>query len=55
MGTPEATQSFNLVPSLDNNVNIGWLAYYFPIGDRVSAYIGAVNGVTYDFIPTLNP
>ncbi|MFM6900591.1 MAG: iron uptake porin, partial [Microcystis panniformis] len=54
-GTPEATQSFNLVPSLDNNVNIGWLAYYFPIGDRISAYIGAVNGVTYDFIPTLNP
>jgi len=54
-GTPEATQSFNLVPSLDNNVNIGWLAYYFPIGERISAYIAAVNGVTYDFIPTLNP
>jgi hypothetical protein len=53
-GTPEATQTFNLSPG-NNDFFIGWLSYYFLIGDRIEAYIGAVNGVTFDFIPTLNP
>ncbi len=53
--TPETTQTFNLVAFGGNQANIGWLSYYFPVGDRIDAYIGAVNGVTFDFIPTLNP
>jgi len=54
-GTPEGTQTFNLVPTLNNGVSIGWMSYYFPIGDRIDAYVGAVNGVFYDYMPTLNP
>ncbi|MBD2494291.1 iron uptake porin [Nostoc sp. FACHB-280] len=53
-GTAEGLQTFNLSPS-NNNVSLDWLSYYFPISHNINAYIGAVNGVIYDFVPTLSP
>ncbi|MHC5598973.1 MAG: iron uptake porin [Nostoc sp.] len=53
-GTAEGLQTFNLSPA-NNNDFLDWLAYYFPIGDKIQAYVGAVNGVFFDFIPTLSP
>ncbi len=53
-GTAEGLQTFNLSPA-NNNDFLDWLAYYFPIGDKIDAYVGAVNGVFFDFIPTLSP
>ncbi|MHC5673874.1 iron uptake porin [Nostoc sp.] len=53
-GTGEGLQTFNLSPA-NNNDFLDWLAYYFPIGDKIDAYVGAVNGVFFDFIPTLSP
>lgn len=53
-GTAEGLQTFNLAPS-NNNLSVDWLSYYFPIGNKIDAYIGAVNGVFFDFVPTLNP
>ncbi|MEH1904977.1 MAG: iron uptake porin [Nostoc sp.] len=53
-GTAEGLQTFNLSPA-NNNDFLDWLAYYFPIGDKINAYVGAVNGVFFDFIPTLSP
>ncbi|MBN3946625.1 MAG: iron uptake porin [Nostoc sp. NMS7] len=53
-GTGEGLQTFNLSPA-NNNDFLDWLAYYFPIGDKIDAYVGAVNGVFFDYIPTLSP
>ncbi|MBN3939376.1 iron uptake porin [Nostoc sp. NMS9] len=53
-GTAEGLQTFNLSPG-NNNTSLDWLSYYFPIGDKIEAYIGAVNGVFFDYIPTLSP
>ncbi|MEH1873575.1 iron uptake porin [Nostoc sp.] len=53
-GSAEGLQTFNLAPS-NNNLSVDWLSYYFPVGSKIDAYIGAVNGVFFDFIPTLSP
>ncbi|MEH1844759.1 MAG: iron uptake porin [Nostoc sp.] len=53
-GSAEGLQTFNLAPS-NNNLSLDWLSYYFPVGNKIDAYIGAVNGVLYDFVPTLSP
>lgn len=53
-GSAEGLQTFNLAPS-NNNLFLDWLSYYFPVGNKIDAYIGAVNGVLYDFVPTLSP
>ncbi|MFN6499001.1 MAG: iron uptake porin [Nostoc sp. DedQUE01] len=53
-GTAEGLQTFNLSPG-NNNTALDWLSYYFPIGDKIEAYIGAVNGVFFDFVDTLSP
>ncbi|MBW4592356.1 MAG: iron uptake porin [Brasilonema angustatum HA4187-MV1] len=53
-GTAEGLQTFNLSPANNDDI-LDWLSYYFPIGDKIQAYIGAVNGVFFDFIPTLSP
>ncbi len=39
----------------DNNVEIGWLAYYFPIGDKIDIYLPAAFPLWQDFVPTLSP
>ncbi|MEH2402234.1 iron uptake porin [Nostoc sp.] len=53
-GSAEGLQTFNLAPS-NNSLSLDWLSYYFPVGNKIDAYIGAVNGVLYDFVPTLSP
>lgn len=53
-GSAEGLQTFNLAPS-NNQVAVDWLSYYFPVGSKIDAYIGAVNGVYFDFVPTLSP
>jgi hypothetical protein len=39
----------------DNNVTIGWLAYYFPIGDKIDVYLPAAGALWQDFVPTVSP
>ncbi|MEM8721713.1 MAG: iron uptake porin [Cyanobacteria bacterium P01_G01_bin.39] len=39
----------------DNDLVIGWLAYYFPIGDRIDVYLPAAFPLWQDFVPTLSP
>ncbi|MEH2071126.1 MAG: iron uptake porin [Nostoc sp.] len=53
-GTAEGLQTFNLSGG-NNNDFLDWLSYYFPIGDKIEAYVGAVNGVFFDFVLTQSP
>ncbi len=39
----------------DNDIVLGWLAYYFPIGDRVQVYLPAAFPLWQDFVPTISP
>ncbi|MEM9274996.1 MAG: iron uptake porin [Cyanobacteria bacterium P01_F01_bin.143] len=45
------THSFNN----GNNVELGWLAYYFPIGDKIDVYLPAAFPLWQDFVPTVSP
>ncbi|MEM9508929.1 MAG: iron uptake porin [Cyanobacteria bacterium P01_E01_bin.35] len=38
-----------------NDVVIGWLAYYFPIGDKIDVYLPAAFPLWVDFVPSLSP
>ena len=38
-----------------NNVEIGWLAYYFPIGEKIDVYLPAAYPLWVDFVPSLSP
>ena len=38
-----------------NDVTIGWLAYYFPIGDKIDVYLPAAGALWQDFVPTVSP
>ncbi|MCC0176890.1 carbohydrate porin [Waterburya agarophytonicola K14] len=38
-----------------NNIEIGWLAYYFPIGDKIDVYLPAAFPLWVDFAPSLSP
>ncbi|MEO1669942.1 MAG: iron uptake porin [Cyanobacteria bacterium J06631_2] len=38
-----------------NDVGIGWLAYYFPIGDKIDVYLPAAFPLWVDFVPSLSP
>lgn len=38
-----------------NDVGIGWLAYYFPVGDKIDVYLPAAFPLWQDFVPTLSP
>jgi hypothetical protein len=42
-------------PTGENNVVLGWLAYYFPIGEKVDVYLPAAFPLWQDFVPTLSP
>ena len=56
-------QSFNGIETGDftytfnngNDVEIGWLAYYFPIGDQIDVYLPAAFPLWQDFVPTVSP
>jgi hypothetical protein len=39
----------------ENDVAIGWLAYYFPIGDKIDVYLPAAGALWQDFVPTVSP
>ncbi|NJN61818.1 MAG: iron uptake porin [Coleofasciculaceae cyanobacterium RL_1_1] len=38
-----------------NDVGIGWLAYYFPIGDNIQVYVSPWGALWQDFAPTISP
>lgn len=38
-----------------NDAVLGWLAYYFPIGDKIDVYLPAAFPLWQDFAPTLSP
>jgi len=38
-----------------NDVVLGWLAYYFPIGDKIQMYVPAAFPLWQDFVPTISP
>ena len=38
-----------------NDVGIGWLAYYFPVGDKIDVYLPAAFPLWVDFVPSLSP
>ncbi|MEN9871692.1 MAG: hypothetical protein RLZZ171_2684, partial [Cyanobacteriota bacterium] len=42
-------------PAGGNNVVLGWLAYYFPIGEKIDVYLPAAFPLWQDFVPTLSP
>jgi hypothetical protein len=51
----EGLQTFNFGSTGNNQALIDWVAYYFPLNDRVKFYIPAVGGLHYDYAPTANP
>ncbi|MEB3338995.1 MAG: iron uptake porin [Leptolyngbyaceae bacterium] len=53
-GGPEATQTFNF-GNTGGAFALGWLAYYFPLGDKAKVYIPATAGLQYDYAPTISP
>lgn len=56
-GDPVDLQTGTLTYNFDsgNDVGIGWLAYYFPIGDKIDVYLPAAFPLWQDFVPTLSP
>jgi hypothetical protein len=42
-------------PAGGNDVVLGWLAYYFPIGEKIDVYLPAAYPIWQDFVPTLSP
>jgi hypothetical protein len=42
-------------PTGSNDVVLGWLAYYFPIGEKIDVYLPAAFPLWQDFVPTLSP
>ncbi len=53
-GVENAATTYQTTPS-DNDVGIGWLAYYFPIGEKIDVYLPAVFPLWQDFVPTVSP
>jgi hypothetical protein len=48
----EGALTFNTNTGGNNAVGLGWLAYYFPIGESIQVYIPAFAGLHYDLVPT---
>jgi len=38
-----------------NDVVIGWLGYYFPVGDNIQVYVSPWGALWQDFAPTISP
>jgi Carbohydrate-selective porin, OprB family/S-layer homology domain len=38
-----------------NSVGLGWLAYYFPVGEKIDVYLPAAFPLWVDFVPSLSP
>ncbi|MGK7949572.1 MAG: iron uptake porin [Xenococcaceae cyanobacterium] len=39
----------------DNDVVLGWFAYYFPIGEKIQVYLPAAFPLWVDFVPSVSP
>ena len=50
----EGYQTFNLGNTGGNDVQVDWLAYYFPFKSS-KVYVAATGGIHSDYAPTLNP
>ncbi len=50
----EATQTFNIGDTGNNDVVVDWLAYYFNFGSS-KVYVAGAGGIHSDYVPTLNP
>ena len=53
-GVENAATTYQTKPN-DNDIEIGKLAYYFPIGDQFDFYIPVDGGIWQDFVPTVSP
>jgi hypothetical protein len=51
----QGAATFQTNAATDNSVNIDWLAYYFPIGDKGQVYLAATGALWQDFVPTVSP
>ena len=51
-GLDQGALTFNF--NNGNNIDLGWLAYYFPIGEKISVYLPAAFPLWQDFVPTLS-
>lgn len=59
-GVDEGTKEGLLIPRVsgvtDTDFVLDWLAYYFPVGDRVSAFVSAAGGEHHHYVfSTVNP
>ncbi len=52
-GGVEGLQTFNFGNTITNSVQVDWLSYFFPIGDKIQGYVAAVGGVQYDYVSTV--
>jgi Carbohydrate-selective porin, OprB family/S-layer homology domain len=48
----EGFQTFNYGNTGGNALVADWVAYYFPLGEKVKVYLAAVAGLHYDYVPT---
>lgn len=55
VGVPIETGGLTYNFDNGNNVEIGWLAYYFPLGDKIDVYLPAAFPLWVDFAPSLSP
>ncbi|WP_242541787.1 iron uptake porin [Leptolyngbya sp. Cla-17] len=54
--TAEGTQQFNIRGNTRNSVQVDWLSYLFPVGDRLHGYVAATGGIHSDYVwSTFNP
>ncbi len=53
-GVENAATTYQTTPN-DNDIEIGWLAYYFPIGEKIDVYLPAAFPLWQDFVPTVSP
>jgi Carbohydrate-selective porin, OprB family/S-layer homology domain len=54
-GGAEGIQTFNFGNTGGNQAFIDWVAYYFPVGEKLKFYVPAVSGLHYDYAPTASP
>jgi Carbohydrate-selective porin, OprB family/S-layer homology domain len=54
-GGAEGIQTFNFGNTGGNQAFVDWVAYYFPVGEKLKFYVPAVSGLHYDYAPTASP
>ncbi len=54
-GGAEGIQTFNFGNTGGNAAVVDWVAYYFPIGEKLKFYVPAVSGLHYDYASTASP